>query len=202
MSLDLILMMAASRASATFIGFDLGLEDEDVITLPVGAAAGDYMVVTYFSGRMIAGGSGTAFNTFSFTNMKVSHRLLEANDLTTPITLDSPSPFVVGVWRGPTGISSARSSMNGAAQAPNVLPGFMPSAQAVAIVTIGHCEDSDVSFAIPPMENRSAVPSSGFGYGMAQLTNVAGYGGGDINFSTALEAIGEVVAARSYELTV
>lgn len=198
MSLMRLVAMAAARPQAVLIGMAGAPQSATTIPIPSGAQVGDYIVANFFSGRNIAGGSGTAFNTVTFGDAKIAHRKLEAGDLTTPITLSANSPSIVGVWRGPQSMSAQVSALSWSDPSEDQMPGFSKSDTCIGIVGVGVSDTSIIQFwrrgpEGGQFEHRSGASSTGLGFAMGSLTDVDGYvdgtsfpvGGGGVLSKTA-----------------
>ncbi len=201
MSLARILAMMAARKRAEFIGWAHGGEFATTASLPAGAKAGDLMVITYYDGATISGGSGTAFNTYSFTNTKVSFRVIEPGDLVNAINFSRTTPSITGVFRGPTSLSASVSNGNLTASHTTNVTGITPSANCIGIFGAASTATGVPTYQIPPngpMEQSSSRTTSGLGYGTGALVGIESYTPGTA-FPVAADDAGK---AYIYELLV
>lgn len=107
-------IMAMSSPGFEFVGTASHDETTSGVPLPSGCRVGDHCIFIFFPGRVISGGSGTAWTQVNIMSSTVTlaHRPLEAGDLSTPITLDAVSPVITIVYRGASGISAERTSVS------------------------------------------------------------------------------------------
>lgn len=199
-----MIALMAGRRVAEFIGFASGSEDAtQVNAFPAGTRVGDFVIIEFFISRSISGGAGS-WATQSFGNTRIAYRQLLADDLTDPITFSGPTPYIVGVWRGPIALNTTpvrdASWSYEFSWETEVLPGYTPGSDVIAIVGVGNQSGSALYFsggAFGPFDNQREQPTSGIGYGMGSITDMGGYSGEDFNINT--DAPGSA-NARIYEL--
>jgi len=180
MPLHWLLAGGSAQVVAAFIGWTDGDESStSVAALPVGTAIGDLIIVTYYTSRSMSGGGG-AWTDVSFGNVKFSYRVAIAADLSTPITFSGNTPYIVGVWRGPTRVSAARSTISDSGSNSYNMPGFVKSADCLALFGVGSGQTSAVYFRIftatnGRFDNARTRPTSGIGFGAGSTTNLNHY---------------------------
>ncbi len=211
------IMMMAGTPLATYIANASGGQSSMGFSLPASGAggtvmAGDYMVVEYFSGTTISGGSGAAFTTSTFTGTKVSSRLIEPADLTTPFTFNVAGPYILYIIRGATSIGAAVRSgtLSGGTEYPTEVAGFTPSVGAVAIMGFAIAQAPTSTQAEVRWRIKGGVPfagvfdvsdaelTTGWGYGVGLLTELSTYTGGP--FALGTEDPVNTVTYRVHEL--
>lgn len=198
------ILMMAGKPSAAYIAKQTGGQASTGFTMPasgLGGAvlAGDYMVIEYYDGITISGGAGAAFTTSSFSGTKVSSRLIQASDLTTPFTFSVAGPYILWIVRGATSMGPAvrSGSLTGSLDYPTSISGFTPSVGAVAIMgfvigmgpTTG--DQAEVYWywkgggaRLGPFEVVGSELTFGWGYGSGLLVGLAGYAGGPFGIFT------------------
>lgn len=180
MPLHWLLAGGSAQVVAAFIGWTDGDESStSVAALPVGTAIGDLIIVTYYTSRSMSGGGGV-WTDASFGNFKFSYRVAIAADLSNPITFSGNTPYIVGVWRGPTRVSAARSTISDSGSSSYNMPGFVKSADCLALFGAGSGATSPVYFRLTAVtngrfDNARTRPTSGIGFGTASTTNLTHY---------------------------
>lgn len=211
------IMMMAGTPLATYIANASGGASSMGFSLPASGVGGtvldgDYMVVEYFSGTTISGGSGAAFTTSTFTGTKVSSRRIEPSDLTTPFTFNVAGPYILYIVRGATSIGPAVRSgtLTGATEYPTEIAGFTPSVGAVAIMGFAIGQAPTSTQAEVRWRIKGGVPfagvfdvqdvelTTGWGYSTGLLVDLNGYSGGP--FAIGTEDAVNTLTYRVHEL--
>lgn len=207
--------MMAGQPPAVFIatkggggaatGFSLPTSGPGGVVVP-----GDFLIVEYYSGVTLAGGSGTAFTTSTFANTNISSRKIEADDLTTPFTFGSTSPYILMIVRGASSIGSAVRSgtLSGGLVYPTEIAGITPSVGAIGILGFANVTGSGTvevyyhtkgDAGIPgPFDVVGAQLANVYGYAMGLLIDLGGYSGAPFSINT--EDTANTITYRIHEL--
>lgn len=207
--------MAAGQPPARYIAGQTGGSSSTGFTLPSSGPGGpvlvgDLLVVEYFGGYTLSGGSGSAFTTLTFSNTKVSYRRIEADDLTTPFTLSSAGPYLLMIVRGPSSLGAAVRSgtLTGGLLYPTEIAGITPTVGAIGIMGFANAAGSggvEVYYHaknsapyVGPFDTVLGVPASTYGYAMGLIADLGLYAGAPFSINT--EDTANTITYRIHEL--
>lgn len=209
------LIMAAGQPPARYVAGQTGGPSSTGFTLPSSGPGGpvlvgDLLVVEYFGGYTLSGGSGSAFTTLTFSNTKVSYRRIEADDLTTPFTLSSAGPYLLMIVRGPSSLGAAVRSgtLTGGLLYPTEIAGITPTVGAIGIMGFANVAGSgsvEVYYHaknsapyVGPFDFVLAQGATTYGYAMGVIADLGLYAGAPFSINT--EDTANTITYRIHEL--
>lgn len=203
--------MVGGLDDATFVGWRTVGAGATSIAPPVGTQLRDFIVINYFNAITLSGGPGVSLqHKAGFGYSKVSCGVIESGDPASAFTFSTAGPAIMGVWRGPTSMSDAISSLTSSGALDyNSGTGFARSGAAVAIVAagcVGGSGPTELYFRRKadgvdpgPFDQSATQLTTGVSYAMAGITQIAGYVD-NTPFRTNTEDVANTVYARFYEL--